>query len=357
MKHLKIKIVFSSLMTIFLLQSCSEDFEFTDNADTFFHVNIDNTVLPIWVRGNTASNKILVYINGGPGLTSLDLAKLDTYKWGQNLETDVAIAYYDQRGTGNAQGNFDESSISMNQYVKDLNAIVTVLKNKYPNTQVYLMSHSFGSAIAVNYLLEADFQDGISGWISVDGAFNFDYDLQWVYRRDFLINIALEEIEKGNNTGHWNEALNWANENDPILEREQKNEWGRFMYSTTINIIPSEETSSDFGSYLGIGFSSSYNVFPAYTSNNLNIVNNLLNQDVEGDNYIQAVSDIAIPSLLIWGRYDDLIPPELGNDVYRFLGTPEADKELLLFDGSGHEPMISSPDEYATEVIQFIENY
>ena len=357
MKYLKTKIAFVLLTTFALLQSCSEDFEFTDRVDNFFHASIENTVLPVWVRGNTASKKVVIYINGGPGLTSLDLAKMDTYKWSQTLETNFAIAYYDQRGTGNAQGNFDESTISMEQYVQDLNAIVRILKSKYPDVQVYLMSHSFGSAIAVNYLLEANFQEDISGWISVNGAFNFDYDLQWEYRRDFLGNIATEEIEKGNNTAHWNEALNWVYENDPILEREQKNEWGRFLYNSTVNIIPSEETSSDFGAYLGVGFSSSYNVFPAYTSNNLNIVNDLLNQDVEGDNYMEAVSDIAIPSLLLWGRYDDLIPPELGSDVYNYLGTPIADKELILLDGSGHEPMISSPDEYATEVIRFIETY
>ncbi|WP_339915836.1 alpha/beta hydrolase [Yeosuana marina] len=344
-------------IVIISVSSCTEDFSLSENSDTFFHVSVNKTALPVWVKGNTKSNKIIIYINGGPGLTSIDLAKMDMFNWSENLENYYAIAYYDQRGTGNAQGTMDVSSLTIDQYVKDLNAIISVIKDKYNNPQIFLMSHSFGSAIATNYLLTDNLQDNITGWISIDGAFNFDYDLQWVYRRDFLINIANEEINEGNTIDYWQEALQWTNNNLEISTREQKNQWSRYVYSSRVNLIPLEEASSDFGAYLGVGFASSYNAFPAYTSTNLITVSRHLNMDVEGDNYINSVSQIDIPTLLIWGRYDDLIPPELGYDVFNNLGTNNSEKYFSLFEKSSHEPYISDQEKFKNEVSLFLDKF
>ncbi len=337
--------------------SCAEDFVLEQSTDTFFHVSIDNTALPVWVRGNTSSKKIIVYINGGPGLTSIDLAKLSPTNWSDDIESEFAIAYYDQRGTGNAQGTIEESTITIEQYAKDLNAIIAVLKQKYEQPSIYLMSHSFGGCIALNHLLESDFQEDISGWISINGAFNFDFDLQWEYRHTFLASIADDEISKGRNVAHWSAVKDWVLMTPIISTREQKNQWSEYINNPQINIIPEEEFSASLGQYLDLGFNSSYNPFPAYASSNLIKVGRLLNKDVEGINYISKVSSISIPTLLIWGRYDDLIPPELGTDVFNNLGTIEEDKHFELFNNSSHEPYISDPKKFREEVLEFVERY
>ncbi|WP_215223808.1 alpha/beta fold hydrolase [Echinicola shivajiensis] len=337
-----------------LLTACSESFDSVTKADTFFHVKVDESVLPVWVKGNTASKKLVIYLNGGPGLTSLDVAKADMFDWSESLEKDLAMVYYDQRGCGNAQGKFDESSLNIEQFVKDLDAIVTVLKAKYENTEIYLMGHSFGSFIGVNYLLTADSQNKISGWISVDGAYNFDYDLSWQYRRSFLINIANEEIAKGNHIAHWTEALAWASETPRIESREDKNAWRDFIGFPGGIIIPEELADLSFGDYLGIGFASSYNPFPAYLSQNLAIVNDRLNEDAEGTNLIANVEKLSLPTLFIWGRYDDLIAPEEGMDVFENLGTPAEQKKFVLFLNSSHEPYINESEKFQSEIINFV---
>ncbi len=339
-----------------LLISC-EKFESETNADTFFHVKIDGSVLPVWVKGNTASSKFIIYINGGPGLTSIDIAKADMFDWSSGLEENVAMVYYDQRGCGNAQGNIDEASLTISQYIKDLNAIISVIDAKYPNPDIYLMGHSFGGFIGINYLLEEDYQNKIKGWVSIDGAYNFDYDLSWQYRRSFLINIANEEIAEGNMITHWTNALEWADNNELITSRAQKNEWREFVGWPGGIIIPEELASLSARQYIEIGFFSSYNPFPAYLSSNLDIVNNKLNEDAEGKNLIAEVSNVTIPSLLIWGRYDDLIVPEEGLDVFNNFGTPVKDKYYKILPNSSHEPYISDPENFKAEIIDFINKY
>lgn len=346
--------------TIFLMASlliACEKFELIPEENTFFHVKIDGTELPVWVKGNTASQKFILFINGGPGLTSIDVAQADMFGWSQKLEKEFAMVYYDQRGCGNAQGNLDESTLTITQYVKDLNAIVSVLNSQYENPKIFLMGHSFGAFIGVNYLLTDDLQDRIAGWLSIDGAYHFDYDLSWQYRRTFLINIANEEIAKNNNAEHWTQALAWAANNPTILDRDQKNEWRDWIGFPGGIIIPEEVGELTLRDYLSIGFTSSYNPFPSYASANLEIVNDRLNEDAEGINLMGNLETITLPTLMIWGKYDDLIVPEEGQDVFEGLGTSNDHKFFRLFEESSHEPYLSAPDHFQETIIEFVRQY
>ncbi|WP_373395870.1 alpha/beta hydrolase [Algoriphagus halophilus] len=250
MKKIRSILILASLL---LFNAC-EQFELETNTDTFFHVKVDDASLPVWIKGNTASSKLVIYINGGPGLTSIDVARADLFNWEEGFEENFAMVYYDQRGCGNAQGNLDERLLTIQQYVKDLDAIISVLNSKYQNPEIFLMGHSFGAFIGVNYLLSPKFQDKIRGWISIDGAYNFDYDLSWQYRRTFLINIANEEIQKGNRIDHWTSALQWTDNNQIITTREQKNEWREFVGWPGEIIIPEELATLSVRQYLQIGF-------------------------------------------------------------------------------------------------------
>jgi len=340
-----------------IISGSCESFEHVTVANTFFQVRSEGTVLPVWVKGNTASGKFILFINGGPGLTSIDVARADMFQWSRGLEEHFSMVYYDQRGCGNAQGQFDESSLTIDQYVSDLDAIVNVIRNRFDDPELYLMGHSFGGFIGIRYLLKGDFQEKIEGWISIDGAYNFDFDLSWQYRRTFLVNIAEEEIQKGNNLEHWEDALAWTERNPVIATRQQKDEWRGYIGWPGGIIIPEELADLSVRQYLSIGFASSYNPVPAYLSPNLEIVNDRLNEDAEGQNLIEAVSAVTIPALLLWGRYDDLIVPEEGQAVYLHFGTAPQEKFFVLLPESSHEPYISDPEHFKSEVIDFVSNH
>jgi pimeloyl-ACP methyl ester carboxylesterase len=62
---------------------------------------------------------------------------------------------------------------------------------------------------------------------------------------------------------------------------------------------------------------------------------------------------IKIPSLLLWGQYDFVVPPIVGQDAMANLGSSY--KELVLFSRSGHHPLETETDEVENEVIHFIE--
>lgn len=351
MKYFKL-ILFIALVPLF--NSC-EKFEFESDADTFFHVKVDGAELPVWVKGNTASKKIVLFINGGPGLTSLDIASIDMLGWRENLEKEFAVAYYDQRGTGNAQGNIDPNSITIEQYIKDLKSIVQIIKNQYPQAKVFLMGHSFGGFIGQKFLLNLQNQDLINGWININGSTIVDIDKEWIYRLQFLEELAQEKINE--DLEKWSEALEWTQNNNPILTSEQKQQWREFIGQPGEGILPEENISITVGEGLRIVFASSYNIFPAYFSSNLNEVNDLLYENIKGTDLIPVLYKIKLPVLTLWGKYDDIIPPQLGKIAFDALGTPYIDREFVLFENSGHQPFINEPDKFSKKVIDFVKKY
>ncbi len=345
-----------ALVTFASLFSC-EKFDLNENADTFFHIKINNTELPVWVKGNTESKKLIININGGPGLTSIDLAHVDRFAWSEILEKEFGMVYYDQRGCGNSQGNIQVESITIAQYVDDLHALVNVIKSQYEDPEIYLMGHSFGSYIGANYLLDSVRQSKISGWITIDGSFNFDEDLQWDYKRSFLINIAKEEISNGNNLEYWSDVLSWTEIITDISTDGQKYKWREFIGNPGEKLIPLEDGSLTLGQRLSIDFSSSYNPLHAYLSKNSEIVNDALIKAVEGKKLISEVSAITLPSLFLWGRYDDLNPIELGFDVYNNLGSLATAKSFVIMEESSHEPFISEPQKFQNSIVEFLNNH
>ena len=107
--YLKAAFFFAGLCLTMIVVSCSkQDFTGKPKAKDLFHVKNGDYLIPVAGKGNTASKKILLYIQGGPGINSLDFANIDYAGWGNTLEKEYALSYCYQTGTGNVQGNFTQ---------------------------------------------------------------------------------------------------------------------------------------------------------------------------------------------------------------------------------------------------------
>ena len=72
----------------------------------------------------------------------------------KKLEEDYAFVYYDPRGSGEAQGNAKPESFTVEQFVKDLEQLVYLVRHKYNNPTLFLMGHSWGGGLGKAFLLE-----------------------------------------------------------------------------------------------------------------------------------------------------------------------------------------------------------
>ena len=67
------------------------------------------------------------------------------------------------------------------------------------------------------------------------------------------------------------------------------------------------------------------------------------------DNLAERLRDIQCPVLLIWGREDEITPPDVAEEFHRRL----PDSELVWLERCGHAAMMEHPEQFARAVAQW----
>ena len=340
---------FTTLKTILIISivlsffSCSNDDDLSNLSDTII-VRHKNADMPAYIHGNGSEKVFLILLHGGPGDPGLGY-RVTTIK--SKIEKACAVVYFDQRGSGMSQGNYSENGISIDIMAEDVLALVKVLKHKYGNdSRFFLMGHSWGGTLGTATLLKN--QHEFLGWIDVDGVHNWQ-GLYLEYIENFE-RVANEQIAIGTNNAYWNSVHDLIqnvdtthyNERDFFKLNNKAFEAERRLVS--VNVINSVENDSD--TFFD------YNLITTFW-NRGHTLNILVNQGLlDTVTYTNRLSEIEIPSLILWGKYDMVVPPVFAQEAYDNLGS--SIKELVIFERSGHSPFASEATKFSEDVIRFI---
>jgi proline iminopeptidase len=120
-------------------------------------VTSDTVKLSVKVAGK---GPVCIYLHGGPGQDFLSFEKMG----GASLEKCLTMVYLDQRGSGHSQ---DAKNYSLDRVVQDIED----LRLKLGVEKVYLLSHSFGGILAINYALK--YPEHLSGIIMANTIGHF----------------------------------------------------------------------------------------------------------------------------------------------------------------------------------------
>ena len=105
-------------------------------------VSLDDAQLFYEVRG---SGDPIIVVHGGPGMDHRYLRPgLDA------LATRNTLVYYDQRATGRSRAALDPSSINLDAFVSDIDALRELLGYE----RVTVLTHSFGALLGLEYALK-----------------------------------------------------------------------------------------------------------------------------------------------------------------------------------------------------------
>jgi len=276
-----------------------------------------------------------------------------------------AVAYYDQRLSGNSRGNFDKEIVTVAQMVEDLDLVIDLLKDKYgKELNIFLYGVSWGGYLGNAYLSTRNNQQKIKGWIDVVGAHNIEkiaYEGVALMEEVATQQIATNSQEKEN----WQEILNYVEEFDRktngrtiTIEQDISLEVNEQAFkamgiATRDNLIA---TSTLQDGILSAVFFQDHNVLTGLW-NKFHMGGTQLWTEILTKPLTDKLKTITVPSLLLWGKYDFVVPPSLGEEMLEELGTPAADKSLILFDESGHGFEGSDMDKSVEAVIDFIEQY
>lgn len=334
------------LFIIFSMIACSDEQVDLSNLSETIIVRHKQADMPAYIHGNASEKVFLIVLHGGPGGTGLQY-RVNTIK--SELEKNNAVVYFDQRGSGNAQGSYSESDVSVDLMAEDVLALAKIIKAKYgDDSQLFLMGHSWGGTLGPATLLKN--QALFAGWIDVDGAHNpgGSYQQYQIALKD----AADEQIALQNSIAYWegvlelvqNVGATYSDEDFSKLNQEAHNAEGKLADDSIIN----PHQSDDDNEFI-------YNSFNT-TWNSVKIQSILVEKGLFRDySLTDRLHEITIPSLVLWGKYDIIVPTIYAQEAYDQLGS--TDKELYLFDKSAHSPMFTEPDLFAEKVVAFINRY
>lgn len=350
------------LLPLLLCLACGSG---TDTVhDRVIYVRHDGADLMTWVRGNVASDVMIVMMHGGPGGESTTY----TFDFGK-LEERYGIVYYDQRASGSSRGGgFGKDKLSYEQFGDDLNAVISVIESEYAPETLVLMGHSFGVEVGTEWVVRPGNQDRIDGWIPVDGTHSVIAHVEALCDH---INRGLTLFE--DNPDEW-----LMDEDSMELYREASSDCE--TYDLTLPLAPnvlydpwdvalsmpdlrlSEEDDFHTDDFFEGGFIGPQPPLwldpyspKAINTNDPIVYPPLMDAYLSFDRTAE-LGNVTLPTHILWGEWDAVLPVSNGERYLAALGGAAEDQKLIRFRRSGHSPMVEQPQYFTDAVIDFVDS-
>ena len=145
-------IIVATMLLILGVISCSKENLNLNNLDETIIVRHKNADMPAYIHGNGSEKVFLIVLHDGPGGNGLKY-RVNTIR--TEIEKNNAVVYFDQRGSGNSQGNYSDKEVSLDIMAEDVLALAKIIKSKYGNdSKLFLMGHTWGGAMGTAVLLK-----------------------------------------------------------------------------------------------------------------------------------------------------------------------------------------------------------
>ena len=98
------------------------------------------------IRGKHASNPVLLWVHGGPGMPDYFL----TQQYPTDLEDLFTVVWWDQRGAAlSYDSDIPPDTMTIEQFIADTIAVTDYLQERFHQDRIYILGHSWGSFIAL----------------------------------------------------------------------------------------------------------------------------------------------------------------------------------------------------------------
>ena len=299
--------------------------------------------MPVWVTGNMDSDVMIIITHGGLGGTSG--FEFPISKGFKDLEKLYKVVYWDQRMSGMTMCNAQHSDLSIAAHVEDQGKLVDLILDRYSPSSLFLMGHSWGGVLTAEYLGERNNQDLFKGWIDCDGSL---YDVfEGEAKKKWIMDRMPDYYDK--DPDFYQYIIDWYEAHPNPVE----NDWQLYTYVSSMDgyAYNWEKTQQESPiPYFELITSSPY-TFAFYFAQYTEVI------WVNGFDAREKVKNIEIPTLFLWGKEDGAVPTSVAYYADSIIGTPDADKEIVLIDSCAHSPYYDRPDTFVHHMTRFVEKY
>lgn len=351
------KFIIGLIFGLAVLTSCQkEEITISTQATDRFFLRNKGASMPVRVYGNTASKTYLIMVHGGPGGDAIEYRVIKSLT--NKVEAKYAVVYWDQRNSGISQGGANGQFRNVADFVEDFEKLIQVLKYRYgADISIFVNGHSWGGHLTPAFLQKRNNQYSVKGWIHTDGAHNIPLLNQYALEK--MLEQADIELAAQRNVDKWTEIKNYCLTVKPPFTIEHSTKINDYGFKAESILAEVPETSYTAQERL-----------QTYAHEQVPLTQLLLRP--LGNPAVQALAEhlfssnttelsdnmdkITIPTLILFGKYDFVCPPKLGEDVENRIKSTY--KRKVIFPQSGHSPMAGADEEvYWNEVIAFMDRF
>jgi len=341
----------------FLTISC----ETNHKTDEEVFIPVEKSELYARLIGNS-KGPIVVNLHGGPG----GYSGFDHEFNRKHLEEDYLIVYLDQRGCGKSKEENDFSMLNMKQAVKDLDAVIGWISEKYPDRKINLLGGSWGGTLGLLYMIEH--QDKINSFICASGKADGIYPIKDLI--DFERNLAMEKLNSTNEQDSVRKYQAMINKLNEIAESNWDSLYDdvtllKFTYPEKLGFNVYWANKQALAEAVKLGKDSAYYKRAKYSKKQFEealrkgeLVNQAFRNDSEYNhlNILSELSRIQKPVLVLQGDQDRAIGPKQAQMIYNSLvNVPDDKKAIHILHNAAHNLNMEAEKEYYGYVKAFLQ--
>ena len=314
-------------------------------------VRVNDADIYVRIEGNASTKKFILLLHGGPGSSGTQYRQ---GRYAEELEKNYVMIYMDQRGSGKSQGKYGKEALEMNNLVNDVVAVAQTIKHKYgQDIQLVLFGHSWGGMIGTATLLNTENQKLFDGWIEANGV--HDYPSLWQDEIKMFNEIGSQQITLGNSISFWKEVQDSISRMDTAdLTIQERVYLNKKSFEAEEHLITAGYITLDPNSNLhGVSFWGGNSLTTWWSGITTNNYTRMVNE-LHSLSYTEKLEQIKTPTLLLYSKYDFVVPPALGVSAYALIGS--SSKKLVMLQYSGHSSMHNETDKFVSSINEFIDS-
>jgi pimeloyl-ACP methyl ester carboxylesterase len=290
----------------------------------------------LWFRSLDARNPPVVLLHGGPGASEAALFRY----FNADLENRFLMVYWEQRGTGRSyRSDIASESMTIEQFVRDLDEVVELVRHRFGSEQVVLLGHSWGSALGILYA--SRHPEKVAAYVGIGQVVDMAEGERLSYE------YARTEARRHQHRG----ALKALNRIGPPPH-------------TVDEMLTSRKWVERFDGAFHANLSTGKLLWAALRTDEANLID--LIKFGQGNRFSlrhlwptfrefdidESLTSFETPIIFLLGRYDWEVPSTLAAKYFERIQAPH--KRLIWFEQSAHNPPFEEPELFNRTLISVL---
>lgn len=260
----------------------------------------------------------LIVLHGGPGLTKEYLLPAM-----QRLAVNNFVIFYDQRGSGEFEGEISDRTVSIEKFTADLDAV----RKHFGLEKVMLLGHSWGAMVAMQYAIANPKHVSkliLSNSIPADREGFSLFVSEWVNRMTPLWDKISETVAS-----------------KAFADKDPEEMWGFNRLIFTKYLVDPNKIDELELKMSRRALQNQSKVYQVFQEGFLK----------ESFDLCPSLKKLQIPTLVIHGD-DDIVPIQTAKTLHDSI----KGADFIVLKNCGHFPFIEQPNEYFSAIKQFLSN-